>query len=106
MSRWRVSAYQPGDGGGQSVDLLDQAWFDCTQQSVWKRGGGRRDLLNVKGVCVSCRYFIKHQTPERELCHRLTRITGCRSPAHCGSPFLQSSSPLQPGEGGQEKTQM
>lgn len=36
--------------------------------------------------------------------HRLTRITGCRSPTHCGSPCLQSSSRLQPVEEGQENT--
>lgn len=33
----------------------------------------------------------------------LTRITGCRSPVHCGSPCLQSSSLSQPGNRGQEE---
>lgn len=31
--------YQPGNGGGQSVDLLDQTWFDCAEQPAWTRKG-------------------------------------------------------------------
>lgn len=27
-----MGSYQAGDGGGQPVDLLDQAWLDCAQQ--------------------------------------------------------------------------
>lgn len=41
---------------------------------------------------------------ERERRLALTRITGCRSPTHCGSLCLQSSSLLHPGERGWEWT--
>lgn len=47
---------------------------------------------------------IQRSETEREQSHTLTRITGCHSPNHCGSLCLQSSSLLQPGDRGQEET--
>lgn len=102
VSHWGVSSYQPSDGGGQSVDLLDQPWFDCTQQPAWRRGEAEIYWVSEGNLLV----LLPLQTSETEWewCHRLTRITGCHSPIRCGSPCLQSSSLLQPGEEGQEET--
>lgn len=101
-----VCSYQSGDGGGQSVDLLDQAWFDCTQQPAWRRGG--TEIYWVLEQCLSTRTSLlilhRQKTQSAERCHRLTRITGCRFPIRCGSPCLRSSSLSQPGDGWQEET--
>ncbi len=67
------------------------------------RGGGERQrfIESYRSLCMLLR--IQTSKTGWEWCHRLTRITGCRSPIRCGSPCLQSSSPLQPGEGGRKR---
>lgn len=52
MSFWRVSSYQTSDGGGQSVDLLDQAWFDCTQQPGLEEGEKQRFTHESPGISL------------------------------------------------------
>jgi len=63
--------------------------------------GGAEIYWVLGGVYACCRY-VSHQ--KLKWCHKLTRITGCRSPMHCGSPCHQSSSLLLPEEGRQEET--
>lgn len=48
----KVGSYQPSNGGGQSVYLLDQPWFDCTQQPEWRRGR-KRDELSLRAVFMN-----------------------------------------------------
>lgn len=51
-----MASYQPSDGGGQSVYLLHQPWFDCAQQPEWRRKGGGgldRDELSVRAAFMN-----------------------------------------------------
>lgn len=63
-------------------------------------GPERGNLLSIGAAFMG----VQRSESEREQSHTLTRTTGCRSPTRCGSLCLQSSSLLQPGDRGQEET--
>lgn len=49
-------SYQPGNGGGQSVDLLDQTWFDGAEQPAWTRKGNLLSVGALAFMGVFCKF--------------------------------------------------
>ncbi len=89
----------------ESVFLPSQRWGWAVCWSSWPalvwlhsaacvEEGRGRDLLRLRRVFMHVVVTSDIKNWAGVMPH--TRITGCRSPIRCGSPFLQSSSLLQP----------
>lgn len=90
---------RPAMGVGSLLIFLTRPGL-MALSSLHMRGKQRQRFIGLQwslSVVLPCGAAIGERST-------LTRITGCRSPMHCGSPCLQSFSLLPPEEGGQEET--